>query len=142
MDAEPVTGVEVYGRVPLWRAISIEGWYSRINDAEDRPYTPRDIGRVILSATGSYYSDQLEPTLLIEGIHRGSALVPGVEGAAFGVRSDAYQLLDLSLRIRIIDVEAYLLWNNLLANRAAIDMPGAPPAIQRIVYGARWSFRG
>ena len=142
IDTDNVTGAEFYGRLPIWRAVSVEGWYSRINDAEGRPYTPDDIGRVIISATGSYYSDQLEPTLLIEGIHRGGALVPDLEGERFGVRAAPYQTLDLSLRIRIIDVEAYLLWNNLLANRHAIDMPWATPSIQRIVYGARWSFQG
>lgn len=139
---ESVSGGEVYGRIPVWRGIAVEGWYARFQDAAERPYTPEDIGRVIVSARGSFYSDQLEPTLILEGIHRGSALVPDVDGSDFATQSAPYQVFDLSLRIRIIDVEAYLLWNNILANRAAIDMPWGPPAIQRIVYGARWRFRG
>lgn len=142
VDAEAVTGAELYGHLPLWRVFSIEGWYTRFQDAEARPYTPVEAARVILSARGSYYSDQLEPTLLVEASHRGSALVPNSDYSALDTRSAAYQALDLSLRIRIIDVEAYLVWNNITSSRSAIDMPWVPASIPRIIYGARWRFRG
>ncbi|MEX2572240.1 MAG: TonB-dependent receptor plug domain-containing protein [Gemmatimonadota bacterium] len=142
-EAPALTGAEVYFRIPVPRtggALRMEGWYSRAQDVAGRPYTPNEFGRVAVVFHDVFYDGQLEPSLRLEGIHRGSALVASEPGGEFSAGTRPNQTLDLSINIRILSVQAFLLWENVLNTQTATDFPDAPPAFPRIVYGASWQF--
>src|SRR5690606_2689432 len=104
VSAESNLGGEVYGQLPLpllGDALSIEGWYTRMLDGTDRPYTPTDMARVGILIHDLYYGGQLEPSLRVEAIHRGAARVPGGEPLHFDSLARPYQTIDLTLQIRI-----------------------------------------
>ncbi len=139
---EGVLGGEAYFRLPVPRtgnALHLEGWYTRTTDAE-RPYLPADQGVVALTFGRTYYEGQLQPSLRVEGVHRGRTIVAGGAGGAFDVVAPGYRTANLALTIRIIDVQAFLLWENLPYVQTALDLPGPVPAAPRIVYGASWRF--
>ena len=143
MDVAGVMGGEAYFRLPVprtGRALHLEGWYSRAGDSA-RPYLPWDQGVVALAFRRTYYDGQLEPTFRIEGVHRGETLIASAPGDPFDAIAPGYQTANLSLSIRIIDVEAFLLWENLPQIETALDIPGPVAAAPRIVYGASWRFR-
>jgi hypothetical protein len=138
------TGIESFVDlvVPGTRgALQLEGWFTHFLDLADRPYVPEQIGRAALTFHGLYFGEQLEPVFRFEGVHRGSALVAGGAGEAFGTVIESFQTLNFSMHLRIIDVRAFILWDNLLGNQTAITLPGAPAAPPRMVYGASWRFR-
>jgi hypothetical protein len=144
VQAAAMTGAEASFllSVPATRGrIWLDGWYSRFSDAEDRPYTPADQGRVAILFRDTYYEGQLEPSLRVEAVRRGVMSVPAEPGAGFDHRAPAIQPINLALQIRVIDVRLFLLWDNLRGERTIVDFPGDPPAIPRIVYGASWRFR-
>ncbi|MQA89149.1 MAG: TonB-dependent receptor plug domain-containing protein [Gemmatimonas sp.] len=121
-------------------ALRLEGWYTHFDDGGSRPYVPTSIGRAGIVFHRAYYEGQLEPVVRIEGIRRGRAFVPEEPGLPFDTSTDPYQLLNFYFTLRIIDVRAYLIWENILNDQTAIDMPGVPPAFPRIVYGVSWRF--
>jgi hypothetical protein len=145
VDAPALGGAEAYLRLPIprtARALQLEGSFTRFLDALDRPYTPQEIGRLALSFRRVFYDGQLEPVLHLQAIHRGAARVPtAAPPIGFTTFAQAHQRVDLALRIRILDVTAFLDWENLLADQTARQLPWAPPTYPRIVYGARWEFR-
>ena len=121
-------------------ALSLEGWYTRFVGELDRPYAPRDVGRLALVLHQLFYDGQLEPSARLEANHRGIALVPLEPGASLVSPAPGYQTLHFSLHLRILDVTAFLLWDNFLYAEAARDFPVGPRAFPRIVYGASWEF--
>ena len=120
--------------------LALQGSFVYLLDGGGRPYLPTEYGRAGLFFTDTYFAGQLEPSLRIEGIHRGEATVPSQARTAFTAVAPAYQTLNLSLHIRIIDVRLFLDWENLISNQAARDFPYTPAAFPRIVYGANWHF--
>jgi hypothetical protein len=146
IGVEATSGAEGYFRLAVpgtGGVASIDGWFSHLESAVMRPYAPSNLGRAGLVLHGLYSGGQLEPRLRIEGQYRGTALVPNVASAASTDWTDVsgHETLNLSVQIRIIDVEAFLIWNNLLENQSAIDIPGASVSIAKLIYGAKWEFR-
>ncbi len=142
VDVDEANGLEAYWRlfVPgTGSRLAVDGWYTRYLEVSKRAYAPDEIGRLGLSFHSSYFGGQLEPSFRLEGVHRGATPVPGPEGS--DQIMPALNTLNFSLQLRILDVTAFLIWDNVLANRAAITLPGAPPALPRIVYGGSWRFR-
>lgn len=144
VEAGAATGVETYFDlvVPGTRGLArLEGSYQSFVETTDRPYTPPDHGRLGLSVHGLFFGDQLEPRLLVEGVHRSAALVPAAPGAPPFTVMPGHVTMNLALQIRIQDVRAFLVWDNLVRVENAVDLPGVPPPFPRIVYGASWVFR-
>jgi hypothetical protein len=141
--AAPVrlSGFEVFGSIPIFTpALRIEGTYSYWGDVGFRPYLPEQSGRGALVFSRTYYEGNLEPTLRVETIRRGSSLVPDPGRTAFAAVSQPYDWTNLFLQIRILDVRAFFVWENVMNNLLAQDLPGLPLGGQRFYYGVRWHF--
>lgn len=140
--ADEATGAEVYFRlpIPLTRGFAVDGWYSRFVDASERLYAPDDMGRIALTFHDAFIGGQLEPSFRLEGIYRGTTPVPAAPGTDILQIMPAFQTLNFSLQFRIIDVTAFLIWDNVLANQQAVSLPGTPVSAPRIVYGGSWRF--
>lgn len=139
-------GVEGFASLPLpWteRTVRLIGSGSLWAETGGRPYLPEREARVALEYHEVRIEGQFEPTIRIEAVHRGPTYVPSAEGTAFGHVMEPYTTLNFFMQLRILDVRAFLLWENPTHNRLALDLPdqvGFQPG-QRIVYGARWWFR-
>jgi hypothetical protein len=146
LPAVPVgtaTGFETYASIPLiYRPLRLEGSYTRWLDTGGRPYLPEDHGRFGLTFNAQFYGGNLEPTLRAEAVRRGSALVPTADRQAFGARSTPYTMFNIFLQIRVLDVRAFLIVENLLNNAQVADLvgPGRFYGGQRAIYGVRWHF--
>ena len=140
VDGEAARGVEAFLSSPLlFPALRAEGSITRWTDTGNRPYLPEQEWRGALVFHGIYYTGNLEPTLRVEVVHRGAALVPGPGGEGFTDLSEPYTLTNLYLQIRVIDVQGFLRWENLFNQRAA-DLPGRVFPGQRVLFGVRWRF--
>ena len=58
-----------------------------------------------------------------------------------GVGELPYAMANLLLEIRILDVRAFLVFDNLTGIRTAADIPERPLPGSRLYYGLRWTFR-
>lgn len=137
-------GVEVYASlpVPLTRDfLRLEGWYSRWQELGGRPYLPEDEGRVALQAHGIFFAGDLEPTLRVEVLRRGSMLIPGDAPEVPMTPTAAYSLANLQLEIRILDVRAFFVFDNVTNIRTAADFPDRYLPGALFYYGLRWTFR-
>jgi hypothetical protein len=138
---EAAHGIEGFASIPLGGAgLRFEGSFTRWSDAGFRPYLPLDQGRGALVFHNLYYTDNLEPTVRVEAVYRGSSLVPTGPAGTFEAAAPGYTLVNVSVQIRVIDVRAFLVVENLLNEQAAMDIPGAPIG-PRAHYGVRWHFR-
>ncbi len=140
--AGPLRAVEAYFDVPVFPgrdALRVDGWYTRSIGDVDRQYAPADLGRFGLKFHDVYIGGQFEPFARLELVRRGPAIVP------FGTDADptlpVTLALNLDLRIRILDVEAFLIWDNMTGERTALPLPNLPIPQPRIIYGASWRFR-
>jgi hypothetical protein len=139
--ASRVSGYEIFGSVPLLTpALRFEGSYTNWGDVGFRPYFPDQLGRGALVFSRNYYEGNLEPTLRVETFRRGSSLVPNPERSVFTSISQPYIWTNLFLQIRILDVRAFFVWENIQDNRLAEDLPGRTLGGQRFYYGVRWHF--
>jgi hypothetical protein len=137
----PSSAIEAFGSIPLlYQPLRLEGSYTHWLDTGGRPYLPEQHGRLALVFSQQFYEGNLEPTLRIEAVRRGSALVPTEDRQAFGAFSAPYTMFNLFLQIRILDVRAFLIWDNLLNDMVAADLPGRTFGGQRAIYGVRWHF--
>lgn len=135
------TGFEVYGSVPLlWQALRAEGWFTRWSETGNRPYLPTQEWYAALEYHDLYYTGNLEPTLRLEARSRGQSLVPDPETSAFAAINPAYTTLNVYFQLRVIDVRAYLLFENVLGDELVADLPGRVHR-SRLLYGVRWHFR-
>jgi len=142
-DASSAAGWEGYTSVPLiYRPLRFEATYTRWDGDVVRPYLPLDQARFGISFNQRFYDGNLEPTFRADAIHRGSSLVPNPDGTAFDSFAPAHTLYRLFLQIRVLDVRAFLIWDNLLNDQLASDLvgPGRTFGGQRAVYGVRWHF--
>ena len=141
IEGEAARGVEAFASSPLvFPALRLEASWTRWMDTGGRPYLPEQEWRAALVFHDIFYTGNLEPTLRVEAVHRGAALVPGPEGEVFSDLSEPYTLSNLFLQIRVIDVQAFVRWENLLNLRAA-DLPGRIFPGQRVLFGVRWRFQ-
>jgi hypothetical protein len=135
------TGYEAYAWLPFTgRAgtLTLQGSYSGWTDPGGRPYLPEYEGRLAAILHGLYFDGQLEPTLRLEGRVRGSTLAmltdsTTQEMAPFG-------RFDLELEIRILDVQAFLVMDNVVNQRLAAEVPGYSLPGSTLFYGIRWTF--
>lgn len=146
--AEASTGVEAYVSVPLLRRwLRLDGGYTYWTDTGGRPYLAEDEGRAALEFHDVFYTGNLEPTLRFEMVRRGSALTPlpdrtpGDEQFPEPVMSQAYTLFNAYLQVRVIDVRAFVVVENVFNLRGAADVPGRPFPGARAIFGIRWYFR-
>lgn len=141
VEPEPASGVEAFFDLPLrYRALRVQGSYTRFSDTGGRPYLPLEHGRLGVAFHGVYREGNLEPTLRAEVVHRGSAIVPGADGAAFETAGARHTAVNLYAQFRVVNVRVFLLWENLL-DAAGADVPGYPLPGVRAVYGVRWNFQ-
>lgn len=139
-DGGRTTGVEGYASLPLGSLpVRVTGGYLRWSDPGPRPYLPSEEGVAALVFRDRYYGGQLEPTLRLDLRYRGPSLAPGSDGELAAV--DRYALLDFALEIRIIDVRAFVTFENVFNNQLAADLPGRFLPGARVLYGASWQFR-
>lgn len=139
VPAGDLVGWEVTGRIPLfWEPLALEGWYARWSGARSWLYTPAQSWRA-----GLVYhhlplpSGNLEIVARLEARHRGWMNVLEPTGIA---PVPAQTALDFGLNIRVMDVHAFLRWENVTARAGLHDLPGRPFARHRLLYGIKWSF--
>ena len=144
VEADAARGVETHValRVPgTLDLVRIEGWANYWGQRGGRPYLPDFDSRGAITAHGLFYDGQLEPTLSFEVRSRGSMLVPASDAGDPLLETDPYTLTNLLFQIRILDVQAFGLWENFLNYQTAEDIPGVRLPGQRLIYGLRWIFR-
>lgn len=140
---EEATGVEAYGSLSApgaLRALRLDGWYTRWSDGGGRPYLPAQQGRVALVYHDRRRAGQFEPLLRLEAVHRGESFVPTADRAGY-VEVEPYTMLNFSMQLRILDVRAFLLYENVLREVEAADLPQRLLPGPRTLYGVRWFFR-
>lgn len=138
------SGVEAYGSVPLpffWPGVRLQGWYVNWLETGNQPYLPLEQAKLGIELHEIFVEGEFEPTLRVEALYRGSSLAPALDRTAFDQVSEAYTQANLFLQIRIMDLRAFLVFENFLNAAGAADVPGIPLAGPRTVYGIRWHFR-
>lgn len=149
VSTDAATGFEGYASTPvLRRQLRLEGWYTFWTATGGHPYLPKDQGRVALEYHDVYYTGNLEPTLRVEMVRRGRSLLPAVDSAAAPRTAVAYTVFNAFLQLRIIDVRAFIIAENVFNLRTAVDiraidepLPGRLSPGASILYGVRWCFR-
>lgn len=140
-----VQGGEIQGRIPLplikglYAQGSLTHWQSGVRGL----YLPDRLYRAGIELhTSPLRSGNLEILLRLEQIHRGVMLVPnpltGEDEPAL-IEMPATDLIDGYLQIRIIDVRAYLRYED-MSGQDAPDVLGRPLRGPRIFYGVKWQF--
>lgn len=143
-NVEPgtATGVEAFASLPVFvEPLRFEGWITSWSETGDRPYLPVQEWRAALSFHDLFYTGNLEPTVRVELLSRGSALVPGTDTQGFTSVSEPYTLLNAFLQVRVVDVRVFGIFENLLNDNGAADLIGRRLGTRAII-GVRWSFRG
>ncbi len=136
--------IETYFDVPLIPgvpAIRLDGWYTRSIGRADRRYAPADMGRFGLRIHDQFIGGQLEPYLRLELVRQAPVVVPLDVAPDPDTTLPVVQTMNLEFRLRILDVQAFMIWNNLLLADLSLPLPGAPVPRSRLVYGASWRFR-
>ena len=136
-------GFEVSFRVPLYYdPIGLEGWYTRLNAADDGTlalFQPVEQARVAVAYRDlPLRSDQFEVELRIEGEYRGEMLAPDLEEAGGLATVPASQRINLDLSIRVLDIHAYVNWQNLLHDQELQDLPSRILPGQTAFFGVKW----
>jgi hypothetical protein len=142
VSVSPASGVEGTLRTRLLaEPLTLEASYLRWLETGARPYLPVEEAIVALEFHRTYYTGNLEPTLRLEARHRGSMRVPGAEAMGYDQVTEPYLFTRGELQIRVIDVQLFFLWDNLLARRDVADIPGRPfPPVPHGAFGVRWTF--
>lgn len=142
------TGVEVIASLPTgWDPVSIEGWYVAMDAPADWLYLPAHHARGALS----YHhlplpSGNLEIFARLEQTYRSSMMVPGAGGEGSAPTTvaitevPAYRSMNLELLIRVLTVQAFIQWENILHRPRQYDIPGFNRPGQHILYGVKWEF--
>jgi hypothetical protein len=142
-DVGPNTALEMYFDTRLFSALPalrVDGWYNHPLEGEASPYVPNGLGRFGISLHDQFYGGQLEPRLRLELVRQGRVTVPLPEFAEGEVSVPEIQTMNLEFRLRILDVQAFLIWNNLLLDDISLPVQSAPPPRPRLIYGASWRF--
>jgi hypothetical protein len=143
MDVQASSGLEGHASLLLPRTrelVRLEGWANFWADRGDRPYLPEYDARAAITAHGLFYDGQLEPTASFQVAARGAMDVPTSETGPIQATTP-YTLTNLFIQIRILDVQAFGLWENFFNYQTAADLPGFRLPGQRLIYGIRWVFR-
>jgi hypothetical protein len=140
---ESSRGVEGFGTFTLpgrLEGFSLEGGYTHWENRGGRPYLPAGHGRAAATFTGLFREGQLEPYARLEATYRGSTLVPNPTRTGL-VEVEGHTMLNFLLQLRILDVRAFLVFDNVLNELEAEDIPGRLLPAARTIYGVRWFFR-
>jgi hypothetical protein len=143
LPVDAVRGFE--GRASLavpgvFTGLTLDGWYAYWTDVGGRPYLPTEQAAGAATFTGIFREGQFEPYLRLEASYRGGSLAPDASRSVL-VAMQPYTMLDFTLQLRIIDLRAFFLYENLLNDRTAMDVPGRLLPGPRTMYGIRWFFR-
>ena len=155
-----VTGFEMSGRVPLpiplpllGKGLAAEGMVTNWRSGSFSIYLPTQQYRAGLE----YYavplkSGNLEMLGRIEMVHRGPMFAPlrttddQTGDPVTSITMPAIDYIDAYLQIRIIDVRAFVRYEDLTAQSPFV-LPGRPPEVParqirgpRIIYGVKWQF--
>jgi hypothetical protein len=142
-------GLELNGRIPLlWEPLWVEGWYTRWTGANPWIYLPGQSWRTALVYHDTpMASGNLEISARLELSHRDWMVVPTLTGGADGEAGiigtstvPGLTSLDFYLQIRILDVRAFVRWNNIAHQLGQHDLPGRYFPGQRTFYGIKWQF--
>lgn len=141
-----VRGVELQGRVPLfvdW--LAAEGTFVRWLEGTRWAYVPSVSWTAAVEAhVLPLPSGNLEVLLRGEAVHRGDTPVPDPAGppaeeAPLLTTAPARTVLNLDLVLRIIDVQAFLRYED-TSGVDPFDLPGHVIGGPRILYGVKWHF--
>jgi hypothetical protein len=142
-------GLEVSGSIPLlWKPLRVEGWYTRWNTSTPWIYLPTQSWRTALAYHDTPLpSGNLEISARLELAHRAGMYIPALvdpaAGPTAGARMDVVpglSTLDFYLQIRVLDVRAFIRWNNITHRLEQYDVPGRFFPGQRLYYGIKWEF--
>ncbi|HSJ05140.1 MAG TPA: Plug domain-containing protein [Longimicrobiales bacterium] len=139
---EPARGFEAHGRlviIPGW--IAVESWITDWSRAVGWTYMPVRSWRTALDLHAvPLPSGNLELLGRMEASQRGSTLVPITpleDGPTFAT-IPGYTRIDGYLQIRIIDVRAFIRWED-VTGQEIMDVPGRVQRGPRIFYGVKWN---
>src|SRR5690606_11598242 len=136
-------GIAAHRRITIWRdQLTLSSWITDWQEAEDWSYLPSRSWRTALELhTLPLPSGNLEIFARAEAHMRGSVLAfdptAPVDEAGGYVRMPARTTADLYLQIRIIDVRAFIRWEDLVGNEFE-ELPGRMQRGPRIFYGVKW----
>jgi hypothetical protein len=128
--------------VVLWPDfLTLSSWITDWQDADGWTYLPSRSWRTALELhTLPLESGNLELLARAEAHMRGSVLAfdpAALDGAGAYSRLPAYTTADGYLQIRVIDVRAFIRWEDILGNIE--DLPGRIQRGPRIFYGVKWN---
>jgi hypothetical protein len=138
-----VQGVELTGRIPLHtKPFWLEGWYTRWAGNTPWVYLPGQSWRAALVYHDTPLpSGNLEVDARLEYSHRDGMLVPTIaDGIAGATAVPGLSSIDFYLQIRVLDLRAFIRWNNITHQLYQHDLPGRFFPGQRTFYGIKWSF--
>ncbi|HUF13838.1 MAG TPA: hypothetical protein VMN78_12105 [Longimicrobiales bacterium] len=137
-----VGGVEAMFRVPLgFDPVGLEGSYTRLSAGDDGVHAlfqPVEQARAaVVYHDLPLDSDQLEIELRLEGEYRGEMRAPGAEPGSVQT-IEPINRLNFDLSIRVLDVHAYVSWQNILNWQDLNDLPGRTMPGQTAYFGVKW----
>lgn len=139
-DGGALTAVEGYAAFPVFSdRVRFDGWFVRGLGTSERVYLPGYFGHAALEFHDVYRAGNLEPTLRLEVLGRGRALVPSaaLDGT---VQAPRYVIMNLFVQIRVVDVRIFYRLDNVFGQRGT-EIPGTQIPGSRAMYGVRWFFR-
>ena len=135
-------GIEAHGRVVIWPDyLTLSSWITDWRDAQGWAYLPARSWRTALELHAlPLPSGNLEIFGRFEAHMRGSSLAfdAAQEGGGAFRRLPAYTTADGYLQIRVIDVRAFIRWEDILGNDIE-ELPGRIQRGVRIFYGVKWN---
>lgn len=141
------SGLEVVARLPTGLdPLTLDGWYVGMDAPPDWLYLPSHHWR-----TGLNYhhlplpSGNLELAGRLEHVFRGRMAVPGVVAAGNAspftlTEVGGYRATNFQLGIRVLTVQAFLRWENILHRQRQQDLVEFFRPGQHVLYGVKWEF--
>ena len=138
------TGWEASGRIPLYliKGLYVTGMINDWREGSVSLYMPtRNYRAGVELRSIPLKSGNLEVLGRLETVHRGAMSAPDLDDDASAptVTQPAVDYLDAYLEIRIIDVRAFVRYEDLTGEKVE-DVPGRPLPGPRVFYGVKWQF--
>jgi hypothetical protein len=133
------TGVEAVARLPTgWAPLRVEGSVVAMDVPGAWPYLPAEQWRIAL-----VYHHLPLPSGNLEIYARADHGLRGAMNVATAdapTRVGAYRATDLELSIRVLEVHAFLRWQNVFNRPFQEDVADFPRPGQHVFYGVKWQF--